>query len=346
MLKLARGLFELTGAKRWLLLLSLALPLAVLSGLLVATQACDPVRPRTTSNRTVVALEQIGGGGGAQAKDTITETDLRAELARIRFEREGSLHAAPLPSALKEALIQRMIDRRILLLEAEQLGVRPSTTAVAQELTKMRETMGEAQLRRTLLETYQTERDLERTVTERLTVGKLMTEVAHSGVSVTGAELEEAWNALPAEQRERPARVRASQIVVRTEEEGKSVLAELKRGTSFEALARAHSIGPEGARGGDLGWIEAGVMPKIIEEVCFALKPDQISPLTPSEYGFHLFKVTGSEAATARSFEDAKPTLEAKLLQQKLERAEAELVAKLRSKYRVVREEPLIAAIE
>lgn len=339
-LKIWRGLLDLTGAKGWLLAIGIGLPILGFSALLLSTPACEPSKLRSQNNAQVIQIF-----AGDELRGTIGEVEVRVEMARKRFEREGTLHAAPLPAALKSAVLERLIARKILALEAEKLGVRASTTAVARELDRIRYSLSESQLERKLIETYQTEQELAQLITDRLTVGKLVAR-AHEGITVTPAELQTAWDNLPAEEKERKPRVRASQIVVKTEEEGTKLVAELKKGANFEEMAKKHSIGPEGIRGGDLGWFEKGVMPKIIEDVCFALKVDQLSPLTPSEYGFHVFKVTAVEAAAPKTFEDAKKALESKLLLEKLERAEADYVERIRSQYRVVKDDARIAAIE
>jgi parvulin-like peptidyl-prolyl isomerase len=305
---------------------------------------CEPMRARDT--RPVIALHLVGGSDDGALIGGISETELRVELARVRFERENTLHAGPLPPDLKEAIIDRMIEHRMIALEAHRLGIRPSTTAIAREMALMKGSIGQAQLRRQLIQTYQTEQDLERVVAERLAAGKLLTKQAHAGVEVSEADLESEWQNLAQEEKQRKARVRANHIVVRTEEEGKKILSELKKGAKFDQLAKQASIGPEGQNGGDLGWFEPGVMPKIFDDVCFSLKPDQLSPLTPSEYGFHIFKVTGVEPATELTFDQVKERLRAKLLRSRLEQAEASYLEQLKRRYRAVRDDKRIAAIE
>ena len=138
----------------------------------------------------------------------------------------------------------------------------------------------------------------------------------------------------------------ASQIVVRTEEEGREILSALKRRADFAALARTRSLGPEASRGGDLGWFEAGVMPRVFDEVCFSLKPGELSKLTPSEYGFHIFKVHEKKPERTLTLEEAQKRLHTRLLHNKLQRAEAAYVKNLRERYRVVVMDKRLDAVE
>jgi len=310
---------------------------------LLFTAACQPA-PKSDRDREIINFHSTESG--KKTKGAITERELRAELARLRFEREGlSLRAAPLPAELKSAAIDRMIERRVLLLEAERLGVKASTTAAARELDALRQQMGEPELQRKLLSTLQTEEDLLRVFSDRLTVGKLLAEVAHAGIKVTPDEIDAAWAALPDAEKSMPARVRASQIVVITEEEGKQVLDELKKKKPFEEVAARHSIGPEVERGGDLGWIEPASMPDGFQSL-LTMEVGKVSGLVSSEYGFHVFKLVAREEARPRTLDETRAALESKILRAKLENAERDYVAKVMSHHKVETNKRALARIE
>ncbi|MFO0725713.1 MAG: peptidylprolyl isomerase [Myxococcota bacterium] len=298
-------------------------------------------------DRPLVRILQIGGEEDGELRRTVSERELRTTYARLRFEREGeTLRAAALPVELKKHALDDLVDRKILAAEAERLGVRASTTAVEREISRAKEALSDRIFQRRLGETYQTEEDYRRVVDERLTVGRLLAEVAHAKIAVEPAELEKAWETLAEEKKKRPPRVRALHIVVRTEEEGAQIVSALKNGASFEALAKKHSISPEASKGGDLGWFEQGMMPKVFDDVCFSLKPGQTSPLVSSEYGFHLFRVIANEDGKPLAFEDAKERLESMVLKHKLEEAELAFMERVKSRYKIVRDDRRIAAVE
>jgi peptidyl-prolyl cis-trans isomerase C len=150
---------------------------------------------------------------------------------------------------------------------------------------------------------------------------------------------------MPASEKVRPARVHAAQIVLRTEEEGREVQKALRK-VPFAELARMKSVAPEAVRGGDLGWFEAGVMPSVFDEICFSMKPGEVSELTPSEYGFHIFKLLEAELEAPLAYEDARPKLIERLREEAMRKAHADFLADLRSKVRIVRNEELFASIE
>ncbi|MEE2903535.1 MAG: peptidylprolyl isomerase [Myxococcota bacterium] len=277
--------------------------------------------------------------------DSITVEEYRQALARARLEREGKLNAAPLNATVKTALLDQMVDTKILLWKAKELKVSVSTGAVSKELLRMKEQVGDRELRKTLLKSYQRIADLEESIEERLTIGKLMSTAVHKKVQVEKAEVEQAWKKIPKEEKKVTKLVRARQIVVQTEEEANEIRILLRRGKDFEKLARERSISPESKRGGDLGWFEKGIMPAVFDEACFSLKLGQISAITPSEYGFHIFQVIGIEPERELNLQALRERIRSKLLHKKLQAAENKFLNRLRKQLEIVRDESLLARI-
>jgi peptidyl-prolyl cis-trans isomerase C len=101
-------------------------------------------------------------------------------------------------------------------------------------------------------------------------------------------------------------RIHALQIVVRDRGLAERALKRLKAGEDFDKVAREVSIGPEAARGGDLGFFERGVMPEEIDRIVFSLPVARVSEVVQSPYGFHIFKVLAKEEGGGRKLADAK----------------------------------------
>jgi parvulin-like peptidyl-prolyl isomerase len=112
-------------------------------------------------------------------------------------------------------------------------------------------------------------------------------------------------------------RVRVAQIVVPDRDRAETILKRLKAGEDFDKVAREVSIGPEAARGGDLGFFERGVMPEAIDRMVFSLPVGTVSRVAQSPYGFHIFKVLGQEGAGGRKFSDVKEKVIADLRKQR-----------------------------
>lgn len=87
--------------------------------------------------------------------------------------------------------------------------------------------------------------------------------------------------------------VRASHILVKTEQEAKDLLNEIKNGASFADIAQEKSLCPSGQNGGDLGFFGKGVMVKEFEDAAFALEVGQVSEPVQTQFGWHLIQLTG-----------------------------------------------------
>ncbi len=86
--------------------------------------------------------------------------------------------------------------------------------------------------------------------------------------------------------------VRASHILVDTEEEALELKKRIENGESFEKLAKEYSKCMSREKGGNLGFFKRGQMVKPFEDAAFSLPVGVISDPVKTEYGWHLIKVT------------------------------------------------------
>ena len=143
-----------------------------------------------------------------------------------------------------------------------------------------------------------------------------------------------------------PEQVRAAQIVVKTQEEAKRILAEIRgKGMSFDEAARRYSLSPDAKLGGDLGYFRKGVMPPVFDQACFALAPGQVSEVVASEYGYHLFKLLEKKPAEKRSLERVRGEVEKILLRRKQEEAQKAALQALRAKANIRIDEPALEQV-
>ncbi len=86
--------------------------------------------------------------------------------------------------------------------------------------------------------------------------------------------------------------MRASQILVESRAEADEILKQLHNGAEFAALARQKSIGPEAARGGDIGFFKQGELMPQLERAIMALDVGQTSGVIETPAGYHVLKRT------------------------------------------------------
>ena len=124
---------------------------------------------------------------------------------------------------------------------------------------------------------------------------------------------------------ETPMRLRASHILFKTtdkdEEEvrrqAEAVLAEVKSGGDFAALAKEHSEDTSAEQGGDLGFFGRGEMVPEFEQAAFSLSIGDTSGLVKSAYGFHIIKATERQEPFARELADVRDEIRSRLTQEK-----------------------------
>ncbi len=282
-----------------------------------------------------------------QAPLEIELWEFRMAVARLRLTREDSLDAKPLPPELKTYVLDRLIDEHLLLREAQRLQVRASTLTVSREMAQLRNSMPTSRFQRMLFDTYQTEKRLAETIERHLTAIAALERLTLGDIKVTDEEVRAAWDALPPTQKIQPERIHAAQILVATEDQARTVLTALRRRRNFATLARKHSISPEGAQGGDLGWFARGELPSVFDEMCFPLRKGYYSThITASEYGYHLCKVLDRKPERSLTFDELREELTRDIHIDKARQARNRVMANLRSSVKIKKNKRAIARVQ
>jgi len=108
--------------------------------------------------------------------------------------------------------------------------------------------------------------------------------------------------------------VRASHILVATEDEAKAIVDELGKGADFAELAKARSTDPSAAQNaGDLGFFSKGDMVPEFSEAAFALEPDQTSGPVQTAFGWHVIRVAERRTAEPPAFDQIAEQLRAEM---------------------------------
>ena len=151
---------------------------------------------------------------------------------------------------------------------------------------------------------------------------------------VTPEEVENFYNSHK-DDYNKPEEVRASHILVQTEEEAKDIINKINAGTSFEDAAKEHSSCPSSSAGGDLGAFTRGRMVPEFEEAAFKMEIGEISEPVQTQFGYHIIKVTEKTPAGVMSFEEVKPQVESTVLSIKQQDKYLEKAKELKGKYTV-----------
>jgi len=119
-------------------------------------------------------------------------------------------------------------------------------------------------------------------------------------------------------------------ILVENEEEAKQIIAQLKKGASFEKLAGEKSK-DQGSkdRGGDLDWATPARYVPAFGEAITKLKKGQLTDApVQTQFGWHVIRVDDERPSKFPAYEEVKPQIEQQLRQQAVNKAFTDLRAK------------------
>jgi peptidyl-prolyl cis-trans isomerase SurA len=298
------------------------IPLFAAVGAVVLATGVGAQQPTSTPAAQRVALDQVVGVVGTHA---ITWYDLQERINIMR--QEG--RQIPTDSAgyleFARGVLNQMIDEEVLVQKARDLKVEVPdadlTNSVERQFKQIRDRFSSESEFRTQLQRagMGTPEEYRRFLTEQLrreelqrrAIDKLRQDGKLVQVSVTDAEVAEAFERNKARLPRKEPTVTFRQIVMATQPtaaakavakaKAESLLAEVKRGGDFESIAKRESMDPSRDVGGDLGWARRNQMVPAFEWWLFTLPPGQISPVVETPYGFHIIRVDRVQPGEVKS---------------------------------------------
>jgi peptidyl-prolyl cis-trans isomerase D len=99
------------------------------------------------------------------------------------------------------------------------------------------------------------------------------------------------------------------------------ILEKAKKTKDFGSLAKQYSAAENASKGGDLGWIQRGMLGEQIESILFAMKAGDLTGVLAARDGFHILKIEEVKEEKQKSFEEVKDQI---LQTLKKEKAKAE----------------------
>ena len=129
--------------------------------------------------------------------------------------------------------------------------------------------------------------------------------------------------------------VKASHILVDSEEKANEILEDITDGLSFEDAARQFSSCPSKEAGGALGQFGKGQMVPEFEEAAFAMQAGEISGPVKTQFGYHIIKLTEHTPERNASFEEVVQEVQNNCFMEKQEKVYNDKKSELSKKYKV-----------
>lgn len=140
--------------------------------------------------------------------------------------------------------------------------------------------------------------EMKKSLLKQFALNKLLREV-----TISDEEAREYFEANKETFKPQPS-ANASHILVETEEEAHTILAEIKSGLAFADAAQKYSSCPSKERGGNLGQFSKGQMVPEFETATFAMTPGEISEPVKTQFGYHLIELHSITGGDDVAFED------------------------------------------
>ncbi|HEV2112780.1 MAG TPA: peptidylprolyl isomerase [Terriglobales bacterium] len=139
--------------------------------------------------------------------------------------------------------------------------------------------------------------------------------------------------AATADEQKKPEEVLAAspEQLAAAQQRAQELLDSIRKGASFEDVAKRSSDGPTAAQGGDLGYFRRGMLAKELENIAFdKLKPGDTSDVIRTKQGFVILKVSQHEQAGLPPLKEIEPKIQDAIYVQKLQPALRAYLTKLR----------------
>lgn len=221
-------------------------------------------------------------------KITVDEFEREFSVLRKKHSVDETAEKEQLKTA-KESLLNQLIEKRLLLHEAEKLNLSVTDAELDNIIKKMTAYHPPEFLQEILKKEEISMGEWRAKISENILIEKFITHKLRGSIDITDKDID-AYFKSNLKNLTKPLQVHVFQIVVRSEEEALKIRAELLKGEDFSIIAMEKSIGHEAEKGGDLGFFSEGQMPQEFDTV-FKMKSGEISYPVKTQYGYHIFKL-------------------------------------------------------
>lgn len=254
-----------------------------------------------TKPRAIVTVDRIIA---VVNDEVITERELsaRVDFAFRQLRQQGT----PLPprDAIERQLLERLINDRVQLQHAREIGLRIDDIELDRALQRIASDnkLTLEQMRATLEKDGVPFSKFRDDIRNEITLTRLQEREVAQKIVVTDSEID----AFLQNQQAQPGRgdeFNFSHILVSVPENAtpeqlqarraraEEALAQIKRGTDFRQVAATFSDGPEALQGGLIGWRESDRLPSLFLDALRPLKAGDLTDLLRSPNGFHILRL-------------------------------------------------------
>ncbi|HEX3131239.1 MAG TPA: peptidylprolyl isomerase [Thermoanaerobaculia bacterium] len=289
------------------------------------TAPVPPAPPADTSKMPAV----VARCNGVEIKKD--ELVRQAEQMRMRvMQASRGQQTPPLNSAFYKQILDGLVAQTLLLQDASKQGVTVSDQEVKTQLDDLKKRFPDAAtFQKALASQGMTEKALSDNLRQEALIQKYITTKVLNNVNVTDEQARQFYEQNKG-QMQRPERAHLRHILIgvqpnasaddkqKAKAKAEDILKRAQGGEDFAKLAAENSDDPGSKmQGGDLSWVLRGQMVPPFDKAGFALtKPNELSPVVESQFGYHIIQLLERQPASAVPFEEAKGRIVQMLKQQ------------------------------
>jgi peptidyl-prolyl cis-trans isomerase SurA len=254
--------------------------------------------------RWAAAVEELDSIVAVVNEDVVVQSELNREInmAIPQLQQQGT--PVPPPEQLRKQVLDRLIMKRIQQQRAKQLGIKVDETTLnaAIQAIASRNGLSVEELKASLETGHVRFEDFREDTRMQILAARLQNQEVMSGIQITDQEVErflqrEKGKLIPREQ------VRLQHILValpdeptpaqiaQAEAKAKQLVAKLRGGADFAAVAAASSEGRTALQGGDLGWFEMAAVPNLVADRAQKMALGEITDPIRSPSGFNIIRL-------------------------------------------------------
>jgi len=278
----------------------------------------------------------------------IKKEQLLDQAQRLRSQFPGAAQTPPNTQFYRDVL-NTLVAQTLLQQEAKKEGIAVSDAEVEQQITALRSRFPDAEkFKQALASQGLSEARLREEMHREGAVQKLVAAKVFSSVNITDAEAK-AFYDKNQDKMKQPPQVHVRHILVKVDPsatdadkqkaraKAEDLLKRAQGGEDFAKLASENSDDPGSkTQGGDLSWMGPGRTVPPFDKAAFALtKPNEISPVVETDFGYHVIQLLERKEASAVPFEQAKARITEFLRQRQVQEKLQAHVEELKTKGKV-----------
>lgn len=234
---------------------------------------------------------------------------------------------------LKEQVLNSLVDEEVLLQEAKKQELTVSEEELNSEITMFKSNFSsEEEFKSYLTEGMKlTEEEFKTVLQNELTISKLYAEVTKDvkSSSLSPKEYFESNQDVFMQGEE----VSATHVLLKTEEEAKKVIEDIKAGGDMNQIAKEKSIDESAqVNGGELGYFAKGRMVEEFDKAVFSMKVGELlAEPVKSQFGYHVIRLNDKKEAKEVKFSEVEGDITSYLIEEEKNIVFMEYINELRA---------------